>query len=311
MAITRGPIPTDGFTIISNAWLRDPRTSAKAKGLLAYIASHAVGFRLTADRILADMTDGETAIRSGLAELEAAGYLTRTRRRAADGRLGEYDYRLGDPVEETASGDDQGEDDVSAAQNQTRKPSLDNHATKKTTPKKTREDQPSGGSDEPTAQTIIKGFIDWLRTRPQPLELPGQVIGRLGRDVKQLLTEGFPEKTIKLALASLVEKDLIHRPSLLQTEVVAVQQAKPTSGAPAGAATRKTFAEMREDHAAAKKTEAQLVDAIMERAPEATVEQAVQLAREIIERQTVAPSTMAGYIDGVVTDVTSPREVTS
>ena len=47
MSVERGALPTAGFTIVPNEWLRDPRISWKAKGLLAYIASHQEGYRLT------------------------------------------------------------------------------------------------------------------------------------------------------------------------------------------------------------------------------------------------------------------------
>ena len=48
MSIKRAHIPADGYAIIANHWLRDPRLSWKAKGLLAYIASHDKGYQLSA-----------------------------------------------------------------------------------------------------------------------------------------------------------------------------------------------------------------------------------------------------------------------
>jgi hypothetical protein len=130
MSVLRGTLPTDGFTIIPNAWLRDPTLSAKAKGILCYIASHQQGYELSFRQLQREMSDGETALRTGLAELEESGYLTRVRTRDEAGRLGVYEYVLGD---------------VSAAQIQAGKSSLDdasleNHATKKTTEKKTTQE---------------------------------------------------------------------------------------------------------------------------------------------------------------------------
>jgi hypothetical protein len=133
MTILRGSLPSDGFTIVDNAWLRDPALSAKAKGILCYIASHAAGYELTFGQMQREMSDGETSLRTGLAELEESGYLTRVRTRDEAGRLGAYEYLIGD---------------VSAAQAHTGKSSvddasLDDHATKKTTDKKTKERTPS------------------------------------------------------------------------------------------------------------------------------------------------------------------------
>jgi hypothetical protein len=137
MSVLRGTLPADGFTIIPNAWLRDPALSARAKGLLCYMASHAEGYVLTVAQMRREMKDGEGAVRSTLAELEDAGYLTKERQRAADGKLGAYEWSLG----------------VSAGQNQTGlsslvQPSLDeaslaNPVTKKTTDEKTTERTPS------------------------------------------------------------------------------------------------------------------------------------------------------------------------
>jgi hypothetical protein len=133
MSVLRGSLPTDGFTIIPNAWLRDPALSAKAKGILCYIASHSQGYELSFGQMRREMSDGETALRTGLAELEESGYLTRVRTRDEAGRLGIYEYVLGE---------------VSAAHIQAGKSSLDNPAgetasQKKTTDEKTTERTPS------------------------------------------------------------------------------------------------------------------------------------------------------------------------
>jgi hypothetical protein len=77
MAIIRGDIPTDGYTIVDNLWLRDRRLSYKAKGILAAIASHAAGYRLSTAQLIDESADGRDAVRTGLVELEKFGYLRR------------------------------------------------------------------------------------------------------------------------------------------------------------------------------------------------------------------------------------------
>lgn len=81
----------DHFTQIPNTWIRDKRLSYKAKGLLTYILSHAAGYELTVEQIIEDSADGESAVRTGINELEKCGYLVRQRRRSGN-RLGGYDY---------------------------------------------------------------------------------------------------------------------------------------------------------------------------------------------------------------------------
>lgn len=93
MAIIRGDIPTDGYTVVDNLWLRDRRLSYKAKGILAAIASHAAGYRLSTTQLIDESADGRDAVRTGLAELEKFGYLERIELREG-GRVSGYDFVL-------------------------------------------------------------------------------------------------------------------------------------------------------------------------------------------------------------------------
>lgn len=64
-----------GFTRIPNEWLRDPNLGFRAKGLLAYLLSHEVGYTITIGQIERETGDGRHAIRSAIDELVASGYL--------------------------------------------------------------------------------------------------------------------------------------------------------------------------------------------------------------------------------------------
>lgn len=59
--------------------LRDPRLSWKAKGIAAYLLSKPNGWRIWTADLIKRSTDGRDAVLTGLAELQAAGYLERTR----------------------------------------------------------------------------------------------------------------------------------------------------------------------------------------------------------------------------------------
>lgn len=96
--IERGPVPTDNFTMLSNEWIRDLTLSFKARGVLAWLSSHKVGFRVSLDRIAAASAhDGVAAVRSAVDELEKAGYLVRKKDRDDHGRITGRAYVLQDP----------------------------------------------------------------------------------------------------------------------------------------------------------------------------------------------------------------------
>ncbi|MET8332190.1 hypothetical protein [Streptosporangium canum] len=93
----RAELPSDHFTTISNRWVRDKRLSWKARGILPWLASHKVGFRISENTLIAAAPDGKAAVRSAVKELEEHGYLVRDRKRRADGTLGGVEYILCDP----------------------------------------------------------------------------------------------------------------------------------------------------------------------------------------------------------------------
>lgn len=94
--IRRGPMAADAFTQIRNALFRDPRLSAKAKGIFGFISTHREGWGVTPDSISAAMTDGVSAVRTGLRELEEFGYLVRDQPRRPDGTMGPIEYYITD-----------------------------------------------------------------------------------------------------------------------------------------------------------------------------------------------------------------------
>lgn len=102
MSITRRKLSfergTDTFEI-PRAWARDRRLSRKARGLRDELLSHAEGFEIKFQHLLDGGPEGKDALSSGLAELEAVGYLKRRRSRSAAGTF-EVDYDLSDPFEE-------------------------------------------------------------------------------------------------------------------------------------------------------------------------------------------------------------------
>lgn len=77
--IRRRTLPADHFTIIANGWLRDAALSWGARGLLAWLASHAVDYEVTEAAIIESGPMGRDGVRTLIYELEQAGYLRRDR----------------------------------------------------------------------------------------------------------------------------------------------------------------------------------------------------------------------------------------
>jgi len=85
-----------GFTQISNATLSDTRLSLKARGLLALLLSLPPNWNLNVRGLVTIVgTDGETAIRGALGELQDLGYVTRSLQpRDGSGRMGAVEYEV-------------------------------------------------------------------------------------------------------------------------------------------------------------------------------------------------------------------------
>ncbi|WP_369383271.1 hypothetical protein [Streptomyces sp. cg36] len=94
--VRRGVMAADQFTQIANGLFRDTRLSCKAKGIFGYVSTHRNGWQTTVVDLTRLGPDGREAVRTGLQELEAHGYLIRERLRRPDGTLGEAVYCITD-----------------------------------------------------------------------------------------------------------------------------------------------------------------------------------------------------------------------
>lgn len=100
MAIRRNELSFEtNFTRIPNSWLRDVRLSRRARGLLAELMSHRIGWRSDISTLTKSGPEGREAIRSIVNELLAAGYVTRVQQRSEHGTWAETDYVLSDPTD--------------------------------------------------------------------------------------------------------------------------------------------------------------------------------------------------------------------
>lgn len=124
MTIHRGKLPNDHFTMVPNLWVRDSSLPWAARGLLVWLMSHAVGYKITENLICASGPASRDAVRTMIHALEEAGYLKRVRTSQPTGGS-TVDYLLQDPgngytdsldVDLSDSGPEQPEQDLSAAQ---------------------------------------------------------------------------------------------------------------------------------------------------------------------------------------------------
>jgi hypothetical protein len=98
MSIRRAALPFEGqYTQVPNAWLRDPRISRRARGLLAEIMSHQSGWVISVHSLWKNGPEGREAIRKAIVELADAGYLARDQEHGERGRFGEMNYVLVSP----------------------------------------------------------------------------------------------------------------------------------------------------------------------------------------------------------------------
>lgn len=93
MAVMR-IIKNNNFSIVSNAIIRDTSLSLKARGLFILMLSLPEGWEFSVRGLSKIAGEGLDAIRSGLHELEEQGYLSRQRKRNAEGKLGDMEYIL-------------------------------------------------------------------------------------------------------------------------------------------------------------------------------------------------------------------------
>jgi hypothetical protein len=95
VAIIRPPLPQLAFTMIPNAWVRDPALDPNAFRILADILSHAEGYRLSVAQVMRETGIGRDGVEAAIKRMKARGYLVAVEQARGDrGRFGENDYTV-------------------------------------------------------------------------------------------------------------------------------------------------------------------------------------------------------------------------
>ncbi|MEU6496898.1 hypothetical protein ABZ890_42115 [Streptomyces sp. NPDC046984] len=220
--IRRGVMAADQFTQIANGLFRDTQLSFKAKGLFGLLSTHRDGWRMTVCDIARHGCDGDSAVKSGLKELEGRGFLIRERERGSDGTLGAAAYFITDlpTLQNPRSQPESGFPPVD-------KPTLADRPTKNTNRKKTTKQntrplrpcrgdatREHGRTDQLAAPTFpsarrttddmhpgIRLLLDLGAARPELL-LTGQALTDQGRVVTVMLEAGWSPAQLRHVIAT-------------------------------------------------------------------------------------------------------------
>lgn len=84
------------FTTLPNELIRDPRISWKALGILVFVLSLPDNFRLRLSHLSKQKTSGRDATRTGIKELQVAGYLRIQRERGERGKFSHTTWLVSD-----------------------------------------------------------------------------------------------------------------------------------------------------------------------------------------------------------------------
>lgn len=83
-----------GWTAVPHTLTEDSSISWKAKALWVWLASRPSGWTVRLSHLTTQATDGIGSVRSGLDELESAGYISRRQIRGDDGRFVSVEYTI-------------------------------------------------------------------------------------------------------------------------------------------------------------------------------------------------------------------------
>ena len=172
---------TVNYTIMSNYHLQDKKLSLKAKGLLSYMLSLPDDWDYSLKGLTTGCRDGIDSVRSTVRELEANGYLRRSKVRDARGRIVDCNYEVFElPQKEPA------------------------------------EDSPTPAPDSPSSENPISGFPTLenpiqQNTKRQSTNLSGQTAET--EDFDQMATRVRAEFREKLEIDILAKR---YAPEMLQ-----------------------------------------------------------------------------------------------
>ncbi|MFE6335245.1 hypothetical protein ACFVOK_18810 [Streptomyces sp. NPDC057798] len=209
--IRRGVMAADQFTQIANGLFREPQLSFKAKGLFGLLSTHRDGWRMTVADLARRGREGESAVKSGLKELEKHSFLIRERERGPDGTLGAAAYLLTDlpALQSSRSQPESGfppVDDPTLADRPTKNTNLKKTNKQNTRPLPPRARAARASGDVPPAPRTAPAPADLepgvrlllaIGAQRPELLLTGQVLAEQGRTVTAMLDAGWTREQLQ------------------------------------------------------------------------------------------------------------------
>lgn len=94
MATFRVIKESGNFVTVHKDFIHDSNITFKAKGILLYLLSRPDDWQIYESEIIKHTKDGKDSLKTGIKELEVAGYIERKRIRNDQGQLKEYEYTV-------------------------------------------------------------------------------------------------------------------------------------------------------------------------------------------------------------------------
>ncbi|MFI6804455.1 helix-turn-helix domain-containing protein [Streptomyces luteogriseus] len=219
---------TTRFTVIGNHLAQHPELSGLAIGLAVYIQSVPAGAPVDIKTLAARFPEGATRIAAALRELEAHGYLRRTRERTETGRIVTRTVSCNQPGHQGTAPD--------TARKPVRRPAPDNRPPRKKLPP-----VPQPAYPAPTLLQTAHDLLAGLRRTDPRLLLSATDAEHLAPGVAAWLERDLTPTAVRHALTSDLPNEPLHRPAALLARRLAAQlpppppfrTPPPTTGTPA------------------------------------------------------------------------------
>lgn len=205
---------TKNFTVLNNDLIRDSRLSFKARGLLQYMLSMPDDWKFYVSELAKHSSkEGESAIRSGIEELEKLGYMRRIQNRDKSGKFGAVDWEvLDEPVFSPHVEKPQADKPNAEKPQADNRPLLRTNSTKNLKYKETIDDDDSLQADldaqmecHRNIQPIIENYELNFGQSTQTER------SQLMDEYRDWYEEGVPKKDILAVFNNVIEKAAIYR----------------------------------------------------------------------------------------------------
>ncbi|MCX5560006.1 helix-turn-helix domain-containing protein [Streptomyces sp. NBC_00038] len=207
---------TTRYTVVGNHLVQHRELSLTAIGLAAHIQSLPAGTRVDIKTLAARFPEGETRIAAALRELEAHGYLTRTRERLPSGRVVTHTVSYNQPRGLDVTPKPRPAPHRKPASTPVRPLPKPSKAAPVPRPPLPEPGKLSRGHDHPTAghHTAVALLAGLHRDDPRLL-LPERDVHRLAPAVTTWLERGAAPEAVRRTLTASLPREPLHHPAAL------------------------------------------------------------------------------------------------